>query len=376
MKLPKSDLVNPSMLERLLEEGLTTSYKLFWFSGIFNEIIQGKQIINYKQIANRMIASAWYPLIEYKLNFGAVDQLYYIVTFVYNKYYKNVNIENCTTEDELLKFLESINDKEVEDKIIKYIYRYVPTRLLSPFFSKELYGIKDYDKDKIIEELSGKTDNALYEVNTIQKQICINDNWFNYIIKNQSIISGWLNYKLIYFLQKRNPNVPAIPFKLKPPQKRDLNIAKKLWNKIFITTNIKDIYTSNEFCISNFNRFGEISIDHFIPWSFVQHDELWNLVPTFKNINSSKGNRLPDYNKYIDRFCDLQYRAFDIIRLNKDYHKYLVDYINIDKSLIIDSKINYEVSENKFKESIKSVINPLYQIAYNQGYDIWHNDIK
>ncbi|MDU1032741.1 HNH endonuclease domain-containing protein [Clostridium sp.] len=27
-------------------------------------------------------------------------------------------------------------------------------------------------------------------------------------------------------------------------------------------------------------------MDHFIPWSFAFHDQMWNLVPTFNNINS------------------------------------------------------------------------------------------
>lgn len=282
-------------------------------------------------------------------------------------------IDSDTIENDLLKFLESINDIEIENKITKYIYRYVPTRLLTPFFSMELRGIKDYDKDGIIEELSNKSDNVLYKVRTTEKQIYVSDLWFDYIVKNQSIINGWLNYKLIYFLQKRNPNVPAIPFKLKPPLKRDLSIAKKLWGEMFKVMEFNDIYSNNEFCIKNFNRFGEISIDHFIPWSFVQHDELWNLVPTFKNINSSKGNRLPDYNKYIDNFCELQFKAFNILNLNKSYNKYLFDYINIDKNLRLD--LNNTISESKFKDSIKSVINPLYQIAYNQGYDIWNNDL-
>lgn len=375
IELPKSDLVNSNMLERLLGESLTTSYKLFWFSGIFNEVIRGSQNISYKQIVNRMIASAWYPLIAYKLNFGVVDQLNNIVTSIYEKYNKSFKIESYTKEDDLLKFLEVINDKEIESKISKYIYRYVPTRLLSPFFSKELHGIKDYDKDGIIEELSKQTDKVLYKVNINEKQIYINDNWFNYIIKNQSIINGWLNYKLIYFLQKRNPNVPAIPFKLNPPLKRDLSIAKKIWNEVFKVTEIYDIYSKNKFEISNFNRLGEVSIDHFIPWSFVQHDELWNLVPTFKNLNSSKGNRLPNYNSYIDSFCDLQYKAFNVIKLNPNYNKYLIDYVNINKNLKFDLTLNSNISEDKFKESIKSVINPLYQIAYNQGYDVWNVDI-
>lgn len=36
---------------------------------------------------------------------------------------------------------------------------------------------------------------------------------------------------------------------------------------------------------------------------------MWNLVPTFKNINSSKSDKLLNYNRYIDDFCDMQYMA-------------------------------------------------------------------
>lgn len=34
------------------------------------------------------------------------------------------------------------------------------------------------------------------------------------------------------------------------------------------------------------------SIDHLIPWSYIYHDDLWNLVYTHRSCNSSKSNRL------------------------------------------------------------------------------------
>ena len=34
------------------------------------------------------------------------------------------------------------------------------------------------------------------------------------------------------------------------------------------------------------------SIDHVIPWSYMYHDDLWNLVYTHKSCNSSKSNIL------------------------------------------------------------------------------------
>jgi CRISPR/Cas system Type II protein with McrA/HNH and RuvC-like nuclease domain len=51
---------------------------------------------------------------------------------------------------------------------------------------------------------------------------------------------------------------------------------------------IKDFYTDETIDIS------DISIDHFIPWSFIYSDDIWNLVITSKSNNSKKSNKLSD----------------------------------------------------------------------------------
>jgi CRISPR/Cas system Type II protein with McrA/HNH and RuvC-like nuclease domain len=38
----------------------------------------------------------------------------------------------------------------------------------------------------------------------------------------------------------------------------------------------------------------DISIDHFIPWSYIYSDDIWNLVITSKSNNSKKSNKLTD----------------------------------------------------------------------------------
>ena len=63
---------------------------------------------------------------------------------------------------------------------------------------------------------------------------------------------------------------------------------------------INDIYMGQGFNVDSINKYGEINIDHYVPWGFVLHNELWNLIPTFKNINSSKGNNIRNKNKYLD----------------------------------------------------------------------------
>lgn len=371
--LPSDQSIDSRKLEVLLDyEYLTTSYKLFWFSGIFKEIIHGNQKVSFRRIVCRMIASAWYPLLQYHLNFGYSDKLNSIVILIHNKY----GISSEIKETDLLTILENINDPEVE-KAIREFYKYVPYRLLSPFYSDVLTGLNEKDKNKVILELSQTTNKALYQILIPEEAIVINTNWFEYIFRNQNIVLGWMNYKLIYYLQKKNPNVPAIPFKLSAPYQRNLSLAKKFWSNVTDQVIINDIYTKKPLTQENYERYGEISIDHFIPWSFVLHDELWNLVPTFKSVNSSKSNKLPKFDLYLDNFCEVQYSAFSLFRKEKDSKRFLEDYLNINKKLDLNDLIysKKEIPRNEFDNSLKSTILPLFQIAFNQGYELWENNI-
>lgn len=371
LSLPQESSIDINLLERMQEENIVTSYKLFWFRGIFKEIINQNKEITFRKIVCRMISEAWYPLIEYHLNFGAIDMLYDICMLIHKKY----NIESNVSENKLLGFLEDVNDKEVE-KGIRSLYNMVPYRLLAPFFVGEFKEIADHRRNKKIAELSHSRDDVFYKINDKEKSITINQSWFDYIYKNQSIVYGWMSYKLIYFLQNRNPNVPAIPFKLAAPKERNLTHARKFWDQINHVMPIYDIYTSKELTAQNFEEYGGLSIDHFIPWSFVLHDELWNLVPTFHNINSAKSNKLPNLEIYMEKFCDLQYNAFKVARKNKKLQGSLQDYLTINKNMDINALLHSDIQKGYFIDSIKSTIKPLFQIAYNQGYGLWHENAK
>jgi hypothetical protein len=372
--LPADQKVDARPLENLFEyKYLSASYKLFWFLGIYKEILQNKQKITFRRIVCRMIASAWYPLLQYHLNFGYSDKLKDVVSLIHEKY----QISSDTKEEELLLKIEKLNDTEVE-AAIKGFYNLVPYRLLSPFFSDTLTGKSENDKNKMIVGLSLTDPNALYQIIESEKAIYINDNWFEYICQNQNIVFGWFNYKLISYLQKNNPNVPAIPFKLSAPNKRNLSIAKNFWSSLACQENMYDVYTGIPLTQDNFNKYGNVSIDHFIPWSFVLHDELWNLVPTFRNINSSKSNKLPKMDLYMDKFCEIQYTAFCFVRGKRESKKILEDYLTINNKIDINALMNSnrEINKNEFSNSLKSTVQPLYQIAYNQGYELWDCNIS
>ena len=104
------------------------------------------------------------------------------------------------------------------------------------------------------------------------------------------------------------------------------------------------------------------------------HDELWNLTPTFLRVNSSKSNRLPNYELYIEKFCDIQYSAYTIIRENKSLRNNLEDYLTINRQADISYLRQGKMLKDEFVDSIKSTVSPLFHIAYNQGYGLWESD--
>ena len=72
-----------------------------------------------------MIVYSWYPLLQYKLNYGVFDNLKKSVNYIATKY----NLPNNYDENKLLDFVYSNDDKEL-NKMIKELTYNVPYRLL------------------------------------------------------------------------------------------------------------------------------------------------------------------------------------------------------------------------------------------------------
>jgi hypothetical protein len=363
--IPYSNNVNSRIFSTLLDDNrVVASYKMYWLLGILDEACSGKEEIEFRKIISRMIAYAWYPTLQFKLNFGRFDNLKKIINYIFIKYEFATNCD----ERSLIEFLYNSCDPEL-NKMMKELTLNVPYRLIAPFFADELRGVKDGAKSNMLTNLSLNNHICLYKIiKGTKDKIILNEGWGKYLKDNYKIVKFWIYYKLVGFLQKRNPNVPAIAFKLEAPRNRNLTSTAKLWSEIVGTMEIKDIYSGKEFNEINYGEYGVLSIDHFIPWSFVLHDEMWNLVPTFKNLNSKKNDKLLPFDKYVDNFCNIQYKAFSYMCNNKINHK-LEEYIDILK---LDNPYDfYKNSSNSiFNFKLKQCISPLYQIAENQGFQI------
>jgi hypothetical protein len=364
-EVPYSNEVNYITFSRALrDDKVVASYKMYWLLSLLDEISIGHSEIEFRRLICKMVVKAWYPLLKYKLSFGLCDNLAKVASYISDTY----KLESSYDERELLNFIYNSEDK-ILNRMLKELTLNVPYRFLSPFFEDKLRGQKKVQK--VIEELSKEDKECIYAIYQNDKNencVRVKENWSHYLKYNYKIIQGWAYYKLVCFLQKRNPNVPGIAMKLEAPRNRDLREQTKIWKKIIEQKHIRDLYTGFDFTNDNYKEYGVLSIDHFIPWSFVLHDQMWNLVPTFKNINSKKSDNLLDYDSYIDKFCEVQYEAFSFV-VNENKNNQIDEYrqvlkIENAKRFIEDKR------EEEFVRRLKQEIGPVYGVAVNQGFGI------
>lgn len=375
-----SDVSKAALLERMLDDN-TSSYKFYWLRGIVDEICKGNSEISYVRIVSRMISECWYSVKYFRLSLGATDQLNTLV----NELSKTTDLPDNASEEEIIAAAENYFETDSSIRsMMKAICKYVPYRIIKPFYAEAIKteqaalrqrGVKRVDSyaDKIIAEANCMfPEKAFYAIWPNRNGLTVSSEWSQFVRCNEPLIRGWLDFRLSQYLQSRNPSVPAIPMKLHPPVQRKLETAREYWRCAMSLIPIRDIYSGEIFTDDTFHEHGAFSVDHFIPWSFVLHDEAWNLSPMFKNINSSKNDKLPHIEKYLNGFCRQQYEALIAIKdagYAGSHKKQFDSYRLLDSS--VDKYCKSDRSRDAFTSTLKKTIVPLYQIALNQGYEVW-----
>lgn len=364
MQLPYSDELNIECLGRLFDN-TSECYKFFWFKAIVSKVTEGKLELSYEELVDEMITDAWYMVTEYHLNLGPKDTLEDLVNIIKEKF---PELKSCEKKSVIIAFLRDVADKEIVSKKRTLTYN-VPYRLQAPFMVNLKGKEWNIAKSSLVAKINLENRLMYYflKLDGLATKIKVQENWANYIIKNQEIIRGWLEYKMILYLQKRNPSVPGIADKLYPPQERKLEDVKKYWKLILSIQPVKEIYNEQ------FLTQEDISIDHFVPWSYVAHDEMWNLNPTTRSINSSKSNNLPEWDLYFNRLAEQEFISYELMWKYESVHK---QFDKCAKEHINSEDIRYRVYRkglefSQFKKELKSIILPIYQSAQNCGFGSW-----
>ena len=362
MILPEYKNLDTQHFQRLFDN-MAESYKLFWFRAVIDAVCEGKSFVSYDEIINDMIADSWYMVNEYRLNLGPRDTLEKLV----KRAQEITGLKSSENREKIIKAISNCDDKEIRD-YKKTLTLNVPYRLQSP-----LIGLNNAAFDgspKTVATRINDFDNLIYKfenISGLESIIAIDETWAEYIRNNYEIISGWVYYNLINYLQRRNPSVPGIPNKMFPPQERKLERVKAYWGAIAEVQPVLDIYGNNQITRS------DISIDHFIPWSYVAHDELWNLSPTTRSINSSKSNNLPDWEEYFGKLCSIEYAAYKLSYSNYQiqalFNKCLDEHVNSDS--VRYKLYRPDLSQEQFYNAMNEIVFPVYNAAVNLGFSTW-----
>lgn len=354
MHLPEFYNLSTDKLGRVFNNTVAT-YKYYWFIAILDLfVMKGKDKMVIWEVIAEMIGNAWYPIHYFHLSFGKQDSLDRQIREIRN--YTGLSIDK--NKDELVvELLNHPNQSEIKKRLRVFTLN-VPFRFLRPWI--------DTSDDVLLAKRSESFENGcLYSLTKDGSDwiITINPIWYDYLRKNYQILKDFAYWNLVNFIQARNPNVPNIPSKLvKPIERNTLTKQHQFWDKVINAQgSIHCIYTNKEL------HAGDYDLDHFIPWSFVAHDQIWNLMPSDSSINSSKSNKLPDLDVYLSKLAVQHQKAVSIIYQQNPNDKLLEDYCTI-----IERPYDLIGME---KDNLLSVFNktfyPLYQIASNMSFETW-----
>ena len=353
--IPQSDFLSTKNLSRVFNN-TTATYKFYWFQSLLqmhNE--EGIYRMNVWDLVIRMVANAWFPIHYFHLSFGSMDSLHRIVT----ELQWMTDLPMDAKKEEVVECLTvRLDDKKVKDQLATLI-RNVPYRFLSPWIN--------YTSDADVIARSHAYENGcLYSIQKTKDElyITINPVWNKYLQDYYGILTDFINWNLTLFLQQRNPNIPNIPNKLTRPMERtSLSKQRRFWDDVIRNGgHVHCIYTGQEIHI------GDYAVDHFLPWSFVAHDQLWNLIPADNSINSSKSDKLPPLDRFLKKLAEEHREAIKVYLGAGKKESALEDFA----SLGYTPRDLLQLNRERFLAAYQQTFTPLFQIAQNMGYEVWN----
>ncbi|MCD8503166.1 MAG: HNH endonuclease [Bacillaceae bacterium] len=134
----------------------------------------------------------------------------------------------------------------------------------------------------------GDTKGSIYSFDNKKEMIKVNGSFYSFMQRYQRVLTYLANYHLALFLEKFNEHGNTEGMLLKVE-----NISKRSSLDPFYQV-LSSFYDNSCFyCGKPIKSRNKAHVDHFIPWSFVQTDQLWNLVIACSPCNLSKNDKLP-----------------------------------------------------------------------------------
>lgn len=215
MTLPPSPTLDIEALSRLFDR-TTNSYKYLFFLGLMDELRQRQfdaaSPIPLKDVVVEMLARAWRAHHTHQLKFGAQDQITKKLKELDDALPKSLfRVRDVSPTD-----LKGMIQGRVADSTVELL-RYVPFRLIRPFFEEELRGAKNAQVNQKILVLSQdefETRKPLYTFADDQQAIVLHPDWAAYLQENDAQIQQWAFDAWVEYMERCNPGVDHIASKL------------------------------------------------------------------------------------------------------------------------------------------------------------------
>lgn len=361
-RLPESASLDILAFSRLFSD-VTNSYKFLFTLALIHNLerhFYKTTRIALLDLQADMLLTAWYPHAYFKLSFGKLDKVSSVLTEVGKELVgKRINEKD---RSKLYAELKSISERSPD--VFGDLLRFVPFRLIRPFFAEEVKGMKDHSVNGKVAELSETyfaSRKPLYKLSAKPTHIEIHPDWLFYIKTNAPIIKAWINWHWLKYMQHCNPSSPNVAEKLFYPEERSsLDSQSKYWRTFLTKSETTCIYSGEVLSAES------ISLDHYIPWSFVTHDLLWNLIPTTRTANSSKSDHLAD-DCYFEKFVELQHRflTFNANALRgPEFAKLTEPYLRDLRTAETSSLLNLVHLTSAYNHNIK----PIISLAIANGF--------
>ncbi len=355
-------------------------YKFYWLEAIVQLISLNKVEATYEEIINTMITNAWYSVLEYHIHLSGIYGQGIIKDSLEKAVLRLQTLSDLTSNASAVEIQNMLEKYSSDRALLDYkqtLTLNVPYKALSGFANR---GSKKINLNSsanqmmsYYNELSSTEILLPYTFNGdkgLKRKITFNNSWIEMIKDNTVNILGWIQLEKVKWLQNNNPEVPGLVYKLSPAEEktRKLNNARRLWDAVLEVKPILDVFKDELVNTS------EYDLDHFIPWSFVMNDELWNLMPMDSSLNSVKSNNLPKWDLFFDKFANNQFTLYEsLYEMPGIYKLYEACYRDNLHSIWANQEL-YRKGNTKeeFQNILDKNMRPVYDSARRQGYKIWN----
>ncbi|MCI2044628.1 MAG: HNH endonuclease, partial [Mageeibacillus sp.] len=230
---------------------------------LFNGLVCSEGIFySYEELFERFAENYWNLVVKYDLRQMRPDGK--------SIYSKVENILKQAASEEIV--LSEIEFSSIDMKRKQSIIKKVTTEC----------------KSCVVGALYNDFDGVIYSFDLKEKGLTLNPVVHEFMLKYKAELEKLNYYSWARFLEQVNDDNALIrvidKLELATPRRDNLSVYREILRREFEQDTCF-------YCGKKLSR--QIHVDHFIPWSFVKDDKVWNFVLSCSTCNTQKNNKVP-----------------------------------------------------------------------------------